>query len=188
MKMEAIIAEKKTIQRILGGEVASFSKIVENHHLKIRSYIAKRCSNNADAEDITQEIFIAAYNNLSQYDTAKPFSAWIFGIARNKSNEHFRKVKRIPIPVDLDEIPECSHMDSPDELVSIDEKSKCFWDEAKRILSEEQFTAIWLKYQSDLSVTEISEALEVSESNAKIHLFRARKKLATSNLINQLAS
>jgi len=186
--MEAIIAEKRIIQRILGGEVASFSQIVESHHLKVRSYIAKRCSNKADAEDITQEIFIAAYHNLSQYDTAMSFSAWLFGIARNKSNEHFRKIKRNPLSVDVQEIPEFSHTNSPDILVSLDEKSKCFWEEAKRVLSEEQFTAIWLKYQSELSVTEISVALQMTISNAKIQLFRARKKLAASNLINQLAS
>ncbi len=187
MKMKAIIAEQRIIQRILGGEISSFSQIVHNHHLKIRSYISKRCSNITDAEDITQEIFIAAYNNLSQYDNAKPFSAWIFGIARNKSNEHFRKIKRIPQAVDIDDLPELSHSDSPASIVSIDEKSKHFWDEAKRILSEEQFAAIWLKYQSDLSVSEISEALVISVSNTKIHLFRARKKLATSHLISQLA-
>lgn len=186
--MEAIIAEKKTIQRILGGEVASFSEIVERHHLKVRSYISSRCNNSSDTEDITQEIFIAAYHNLSQYDTEKPFSAWLFGIARNKSNEYFRKIKRVPIPIDLDEIPESSHSGSPDLLIALDEKSKCFWNEAKRILTEEQFSAIWLKYQSDLSVLEISEALDVSESNAKIHLFRARKKLVTSTIINQLSS
>lgn len=186
--MEAIIAEKKIIQRILGGEVSSFSQIVESHHLKVRSYITKRCSNDADAEDITQEIFIAAYKNLSQYDAAKPFSAWLFGIARNKSNEHFRKIKRMPIAVDIDEFSEFSHTDSPDTLVSLDERSKSFWQEAKRVLSEEQFTAVWLKYQSDLSVIEISEALKITESNAKIQLFRARKKLAASNLINHLVS
>lgn len=185
--MEAIIAEKKLIQRILGGEVSFFSKIVDSHQNKIRSYIAKRCSNNADAEDITQEIFIAAYKNLSQYDTGKPFSAWLFGIARNKSNEHFRKAQRVPIPVDMEEVAEVCHLDSPDSLLTLEEKTKQFWQEAKRLLSEEQFTAIWLKYQSDLSVIEISEALQVSLSNAKIHLFRARKKLANSNLIHQIA-
>lgn len=184
--MENSTAEKLLIQRILGGDLSLFSQLVENHHLKVRSYIFKRCSNSADAEDITQEIFIAAYKNLSQYNDSKPFSAWIFGIARNKSNEYFRKLKRLPQEAHYDEISDGRHTDSPDVLISTEEKSQCFWAEAKRLLSEEQYAAVWLRYQSDLNVAEISQALEISLSNTKIHLFRARKKLITSKLIHQL--
>ncbi len=178
--------EQKTIQRILSGDVSVFSEIISNHQQKIRSYIFKRCSNHADAEDITQEIFIAAYNNLPQYDNSKPFSAWLFGIARNKSNEHFRKAKRVPIP--SDDTPEISHLDTPDAQISTSERSNNFWNEAKSILNEEQFTSIWLKYHQEFSISEISSAMKVTESNAKIHLFRARKKLSTSTIINQLVS
>ena len=177
--------EQTTIQRILSGESSFFSQIIETHQYKIRSYISKRCTSNADTEDITQEIFIAAFRNLHLYDKSKPFSAWIFGIARNKSNEHFRKVKRVPLPTD--QITEVSHANTPDIQISISEKSSQFWSEAKRLLSEEQHTAIWLKYQQELTVAEISEAMQLTTANIKIHLFRARKKLATSSTINQLA-
>lgn len=199
--MEAITLEKKTIQRILSGEISFFSQIVDSHHKKIRSYISKRCSNKTDTEDIIQEIFIAAFNNLSQYDSTKPFSAWIFGIARNKSNDHYRKVQRIPIPTEsIDntdstivatsgsvQLSNHSQQDTPASILATREQSNQFWEESKRILTEEQFTAIWLKYQSEFNVSEISIAMKISLSNTKIHLFRARKKLATSPLINQLA-
>lgn len=178
--------EQISIQRILSGDVSMFSEIILNHQQKIRSYIYKRCSNHADAEDITQEIFIAAYNNLTQYDTSKPFSAWLFGIARNKSNEHFRKAKRIPIPSET--ALEIGHSNTPETQVSSTEKTNQFWNEAQSILNEEQFTAIWLKYQSENSIAEIAASMKISESNAKIHLFRARKKLSTSSLINHLVS
>lgn len=178
--------EQKSIQRILSGDVSVFSEIINSHQLKIRSYIYKRCSNHADAEDITQEIFIAAFNNLPQYDTSKPFSAWLFGIARNKSNEHFRKAKRVPIPSESP--PEIGHLDTPDAQVSTTEKSNQFWTEAQSILNEEQFTAIWLRYQQEYSILEIATAMKITSANAKIHLFRARKKLSTSTIINHLVA
>lgn len=184
--MSEINDEQHHIQSILNGNTSAFTHIVNTYQFKIRAFINKRCSNAADSDDITQEIFIAAHKNLHQYKSEFPFSAWIFGIARNKANEHFRKAKRIPIPSDQTE--DVAHTDTPQSRIFITEQSNQFWNEAKRILSEEQFTAIWLKYQQDLQVTDICEHMQISESNAKIHLFRARKKLAQSSHINQLTS
>jgi len=180
--------EQTIIQNILSGDTAVFARLIDTYQHNIRAYLAKRCANHADADDITQETFIAAFNNLSQYDKTKPFSAWLFGIARNKSNEHFRKQKRIPIPTTPDSSPEPSHIDTPASRLTISEKSSHFWTEAKRILNEQQFTAIWLKYQQDLSIADISTAMDLTQANIKILLFRARKKLATSTTINNLAS
>lgn len=182
--MSEINDEQQHIQSILNGNTSAFAHIIANYQSKIRAFINKRCSNAADSDDITQEIFIAVHKNLHQYKSEFPFSAWIFGIARNKANEHFRKVKRLDVP--SEHIDEAGHIDTPQSRIFITEQSNQFWNEAKRILSEEQFTAIWLKYQQDLQVSDISEHMQVSISNTKIHLFRARKKLAQSTTINNL--
>ncbi len=182
--MSEISDEQKHIRSILAGNTSAFSHIINSYQNKIRAFINKRCSNSADTDDITQEIFIAVHKNLHQYKTEFPFSAWIFGIARNKANEHFRKVKRLPTPIA--EADDAGHTDTPQSRIFITEQSHEFWNEAKRILSEEQFTAIWLKYQQELQITDICEHMQITKSNAKIHLFRARKKLAQSTLINNL--
>jgi RNA polymerase sigma-70 factor (ECF subfamily) len=182
--MSEIGDEQQHIQSILDGNTSAFAHIITAYQNKIRAFINKRCTNSADSDDITQEIFIAAHKNLHQYKSEFPFSAWIFGIARNKANEHFRKVKRLPIPTEQTD--DVGHFDTPQSRIFIAEQSNLFWNEAKRILSEEQFTAIWLKYQQDLQVTDICEHMKISQSNAKIHLFRARKKLSESSIINNL--
>ncbi|MGJ8655573.1 MAG: RNA polymerase sigma factor [Akkermansiaceae bacterium] len=176
--------EQQHIKSILNGNTSAFSYIINTYQNKIRAFINKRCSNSADSDDITQEVFIAAHKNLHQYKPEFPFSAWIFGIARNKANEHFRKVKRLPTPIA--ETADAGHSDTPQSRIFITEQTNQFWNEAKRILSEEQFTAIWLKYQQDLQVSEICKHMQITNSNAKIHLFRARKKLSNSTLINNL--
>ncbi|MEO1857593.1 MAG: sigma-70 region 4 domain-containing protein [Rubritalea sp.] len=58
-----------------------------------------------------------------------------------------------------------------------------FWDESKRLLSQDQVSALWLKYQENLGISEIAHTLDKSEANVKIFLFRARKALAKSNLL-----
>lgn len=180
--MSEVNNEQLHIQSILDGNTTSFAYIIENYQSKIRSFINKRCANSADSDDITQEIFIAVHKNLYQYKSELPFSAWIFGIARNKANEHFRKVKQFPTAIEHTD--DAGHTDTPQSRIVSTEQSNEFWNEAKRILSEEQFTAIWLKYQQDLQVSDICKHMQISLSNVKIHLFRARKKLSESTLIN----
>jgi RNA polymerase sigma-70 factor (ECF subfamily) len=180
--MSYINDEQRHIQSILDGNTSAFTHIINAYQNKVRAFISKRCSNSADTEDITQEIFIAVHKNLYQYKSEFPFSAWLFGIARNKANEHFRKVKRLPILTERAE--DAGHSDTPQSRIFITEQSNQFWNEAKRVLSEEQFTAIWLKYQESLKLIDICKSMQITESNAKIHLFRARKKLAQSTLIN----
>lgn len=176
----AIIA---AVENTLAGETSAFSVIVAEHELKIASFLLKRCPVKTDADDLLQETFIAAYKNLSQYNPQYPFSAWIFGIARNKANEHFRKIQKLST-TSADHAPEAIHAETPHHKLSTAEQADLFWTEAKRILSEDQFTALWLKYQEEQSIAEISETMQKSLSNVKIQLFRARKALAQSKLIN----
>lgn len=172
---------QEAVQKTLAGDAGAFALIVSEHEQKIASFLMKRCPNKADAADLLQETFIAAYKNLSQYNADYPFGAWIFGIARNKANEHFRKVQKLPIL--SEDQPEPSHGDTPHQQLSTIELADLFWKEAQRILSEEQFSSLWLKYQEDKSIAEISEILKKTVSNIKIHLFRARKALAQSSLL-----
>ena len=177
--------EQQLIRNILEGNISAFTHIINAYQHKVHAFVNKRCSNSTDCDDIVQEVFIAIHKNLHQYKPEFPFKAWIFGIVRNKTNEHFRKVLKIPSPVE--EAYDQSHSDTPEKRVFIAEESNLFWDEAKHILTEEQFTAIWLKYQQTLTISEICEHMNITNSNAKIHLFRARKKLSLSPLIKQLS-
>lgn len=186
MIMGATNDEQQLIRNILNGNTSAFAHIIDTYQHKIHAFINKRCSNSTDCDDILQEVFIAIHKNLHQYKPEFPFNAWIFGIARNKTNEHFRKVVKIPTPTA--ETHDVAHTDTPQKRIFITEQANTFWNEAKRILTEEQFTAIWLKYQQGLKVSEICEHMNISTSNAKIHLFRARKQLSQSALINQLSS
>ena len=184
--MSANNNESLLIRSILNGDTSAFARIIDNYHSKIRAFIYKRCSNTADCDDIVQEVFIAIHKNLHQYKSEFSFSAWIFGIARNKTNEHFRKISRYPTAVK--ETKDIVHEETPDHQIFITEQTNYFWNEAKRLLNEEQFTAIWLKYQQELQITEIAEHMGISLSNVKIQLFRARKSLSKSNIINKLSS
>lgn len=82
------------IREVLGGDSARFSLLVREFGLPVRSFIHARIRNSADAEDVAQETFIAAYRGLAKFDTTQSFEAWLIGIARHRVLGHFRSADR----------------------------------------------------------------------------------------------
>ena len=82
------------IRKVLAGDAAEFSRLVREFALPVRSFIHARVRNAADAEDLAQESFIAAFRGLAKFDTGQSFEAWLIGIARHRVLGHFRSTER----------------------------------------------------------------------------------------------
>lgn len=82
------------IRAVLAGKAPEFSRLVREFGLPVRSFIHARVRNTADAEDLAQETFIAAFRGLAKFDTAQSFEAWLIGIARHRVLGHFRSIGR----------------------------------------------------------------------------------------------
>src|SRR6476620_10048273 len=82
------------IREVLGGNAAAFSRLVAEYALPVRSFIHARVRNAADAEDMAQESFIAAFRGLAKFETGQSFEAWLIGIARHRVLGHFRSTDR----------------------------------------------------------------------------------------------
>ncbi|MEY3898345.1 MAG: polymerase sigma-E factor [Verrucomicrobiota bacterium] len=82
------------IHKVLAGNAAEFALLVREFGLPVRSFIHARVRNAADAEDLAQESFIAAFRGLAKFDTAQSFEAWLIGIARHRVLGHFRSTDR----------------------------------------------------------------------------------------------
>lgn len=82
------------IRAVLGGESREFSRLVREFGLPVRSFIHARVQNAADAEDLAQETFIAAFRGLSKFQLGQSFEAWLIGIARHRVLGHFRSTGR----------------------------------------------------------------------------------------------
>jgi RNA polymerase sigma-70 factor (ECF subfamily) len=89
---ETQIAE--LIRKVLAGNSPEFSRLVREFGLPVRSFIHARVQNAADAEDLAQETFIAAFRGLSKFEIGQSFEAWLIGIARHRVLGHFRSSGR----------------------------------------------------------------------------------------------
>lgn len=82
------------IQKVLAGNTGEFSHLVREFGLPVRSFIHARVMNAADAEDLAQESFIAAFRGLAKFEIGQSLEAWLIGIARHRVLGHFRATGR----------------------------------------------------------------------------------------------
>ena len=84
-----------TIARVLAGDLDAFSGIIKTYHVTLYNFTAMTFPDADQIEEIAQEVFIRAYQQLSGYDTAQPFWPWLRGIARNVVREELRAKQKI---------------------------------------------------------------------------------------------
>lgn len=124
------------------------------------------------AEDLTADTFTNAWKNIEKFDGKQP-RPWLYTIARNKLNDHWRKKPTIPLDDEI-EIP--SELEAVE--ITLDRKT-----EQRRIikavntLPRDMKSVVTLRFLQGYSVREAGEALELSESNVRVIQYRALKKL-----------
>src|SRR5581483_2518067 len=95
---EARAADSRAIERVLAGEPAAYRAIVERHQRGVHAVIVRLIQDRADAEDLTQQAFLAAYDALGDFDRERRFSSWIYRIALNLAKDHLKARRRGEIP------------------------------------------------------------------------------------------
>jgi RNA polymerase sigma-70 factor, ECF subfamily len=166
--------EETWVRRAREGDDNAFTALVDTHAASLYRFLHRRIGNAADAEDLVQQTFVKAHRALPRFDPSKPIAPWLFTIARNLAATHYRS--RRPVPdVEIE-------YDSRTPLVDLQEveAGRVLWEWAQHHLPDTQFAALWLRVEEDLDVATIAQRLQKSQSNVKVLLHRARKRLAAT--------
>jgi RNA polymerase sigma-70 factor (ECF subfamily) len=156
------------------GCAASFEQLLRRFQIPVLHFLRHR-GLATDAEDVAQETFLRAYNNLHRYDRRWNFSAWLFTIARRLSINHYRRQQSTADPLPIHQA--VTNAPEPLEALATAESRQRLWNIAADVLSEDQSTAIWLHYVEDMPLRGIARVLDRSPSSVKTLLHRARRKL-----------
>ncbi|MEL7496354.1 MAG: sigma-70 family RNA polymerase sigma factor [Planctomycetota bacterium] len=92
--MEDIYSPKLLVQQAKQGCLDSFHQLVMDHQQLVRLYLARRLGKDAEIEDLSQEVFVVAFQRLGTFRADSQFSTWLIGIARNKLMQHLRECVR----------------------------------------------------------------------------------------------
>ena len=150
-----------------------FEQLYDRYADKVYRKCLSFVKDDAKAEDFTHDIFLKLVLNLGSYKETAKFSTWLYSITYNYCIDQTRMSKKYS-EVGLDENFDLPDDDDDSEIAELEAQQ--LNKAMKEILPEEK-SILMMKYQDDMSIKEISDSLNISESAVKMRLLRAKDKL-----------
>ncbi|MFA6468649.1 MAG: sigma-70 family RNA polymerase sigma factor [Bacteroidota bacterium] len=169
--------ELQLIEDFNNGNEQAYNQLVLRYKEKIYWIVRRMIPDHDEADDITQNVFIKAYQSLSSFKGDSSFYTWIYRIAINLSlNEIRRKKIRRTFSIDEGIHQFESHDALPLELLEKKERTKQIQEAIER-LPDKQKKVFLLRYYEELPYDEIAKILKTSVGGLKANYFHAVKKI-----------
>ena len=175
--------DAQLVQQCLQGDGSAWEELVRRHTRRIYNICYRFTGNGAEAEDLSQEVFLRVYKTLGSYRSAfGGFATWMTSVTRNLLIDHYRRTKRDRITDSLeDSMPVVENKESagrrPDQQLLLGELSSQV-QTALTKLSPELREAVILRDLQQLDYNEIRQVLDVPEGTVKSRINRGRIELA----------
>lgn len=170
--------DQPLINRTLKGDMGAFADLVDRYKYMVFTLAMRMVKNREEAEEIAQDTFLKTYQGLSGFKGDAKFSTWVYKIAYYRCLDALRKSGRSIETISIDTVFH-SHLTEGENVVlhlEQSEQTKTI-KEALRSLPGDDGILITLHYYEELTLQEISVIMNISVTNAKVKLHRARKKL-----------
>jgi RNA polymerase sigma-70 factor (ECF subfamily) len=179
----------QVVRRCMDGDSGAWAELVRSHHRRVYGLCYRFTGNPADAEDLTQDVFLKIYSNLVSFDSGRgSLQVWITTMTRNLLVDNFRRTRNQRATSSLDD-----GWESPEELKPVDrltatgpsphesaaqkELAKMVQNALARV-SVELREAVILRDLQDLDYKEIAQVLGIPEGTVKSRISRGRAELA----------
>jgi len=164
--------DRTLITQFLRGDQRAFDRLVLRHQEKVRQFMYRATGDVDDTDDLAQEVFIKVYHHLHRFRGGSEFSTWLYRVAANVLNSHFRR-KRVRSYLPLGE------KEDPDTSFPSDDRDHRFRRLLARLprLSSQERQVVILRGLQELSVADTARILGTSENVVKVAYHTARKKL-----------
>lgn len=180
--------DKELVARALEGDETAYAELLERFRRPIFSLIYRMIGDREQAEDLAQESFVKAFNNLDSYNPDFRFSSWLFKIANNHAIDYLRRVRLSTVSIhgapdaaDAEREQETRIvLEAPDESPEQEMLALELGSEIERAIASlrpEYRTAIILRHVENRTYEEIAEIMEVPIGTVKTFLHRARAEL-----------
>ena len=183
------VSDAELVTRAKAGELDAFEALTNRYEQRVYSLALRMLRHEQDAEDVTQQTFLSALENLGGFRGDASFATWLLRIATHAALKVIRKRSGLDT-VSLEQateeadgygtIPHPEYIadwrQSPEQLVQRNEIQRLLDDALARV-DEKHRLVFLLRDVEGLSVKETAEALGLSEANTKVRLLRARLQL-----------
>jgi RNA polymerase sigma-70 factor, ECF subfamily len=170
-------SEAALLTAIARGDRDAVRRLYALTHVRLFRYLVRQVRNEALAEDVMNEVYLAVWQNAGRYEGRSAPMTWMLSIAHNKAISSLRK-RRETTGIDDDVVAGIADGDdSPEEVAQKRDKGQIIRACIDR-LGDAHRTVLDLVYYQERSLAEVAEILAIPEATVKTRAFHARKKLS----------
>ena len=167
---------RQLMQAGLAGDSDAHRTVLTLASVRLRAYFKSRLSQagrrDVEAEDLVQEVLIAVHTRRHTYDPSQPFTPWLYGIARYKLADYFRRTRFSAHDVSLDDAEEAMGREDAGGVESSFDLEKMLAELPAKMQRAIRYTKL-----EGLSVNEAAERSGMSPSAVKVSVHRGLKAL-----------
>lgn len=172
------MTDEALVALVQAGDANQFGVLVGRYEDKLMRYGRKFLSRHEDIQDIVQDVFMSAYQNIQNFDTAQRFSPWIYRIAHNAFVNRLKKNSYNPlILIDFDTMISHPAYEDPAPLEREQKEMRVMIDKGLDALQPKYREVIILHFLEEMSYKEISDILQIPSGTVGIRLKRAKDAL-----------
>ena len=171
-------SDREIVKQVLGGEVELYAVLVDRYHRQIFNLMYRFSHKDQDAADLTQDVFLRAYEKLESYQVERSFFSWLYSLANNLATDWSRRwaVRSNKDHLLTTEKPDCSIHAEQEELFENREELDRL-QTALYQLPDATREILLLRYKEECSIREVAHAFGLTESGAKMRISRGLKDL-----------
>jgi RNA polymerase sigma-70 factor (ECF subfamily) len=174
----ALSGDRALVKRTLDGDLDAYSELIRIYQKSVFNVCYRVLGNRWDAEDLTQESFLRAYNNLTSYDLDRPFGPWIRTLTANLCYNKLKRREPIQVPLEDEwDLRETNHFTSPEKTMEISQENQIIYQAIWKLPHQQRIT-LELRHFQGMSYQEMAETLDLPINTVRSHLYRGRRKLA----------
>lgn len=178
--------DRQLVEALRRGDEDAFSEMVDRYQDQVFHIIYRVIGDEAEAEEVAQEVFIAVFKNIDGFRGDAKFSTWLYRIASNRAKNRVKYLARRNRQKhqDFDDTPESNidtnpvgHQGDRPDREAMGRELEEVVQEGLQQLNDKHRMVLVLRDFEDLSYDELSETLEIPEGTVKSRLYRARDQL-----------
>lgn len=181
---ESSLEDDKLVARAVKGDQDAYAALMAKYQKPLYFHVIRMVKDHEQVEDLVQEAFMKAFDNLDSYNTNYAFSTWLYRITTNHTIDYLRKKKLQTFSINEPVKTKDGHVDFQieDDTAETDrniirKQRQSIIHEAIQNLPEKYRAVIEMRHLEELSYEEIATELDLPLGTVKAHIFRAREML-----------
>lgn len=174
--------EANLVDRCRKQDYEAFGRLVDAYQARVFGFVRRMVPNADEASDVTQEVFIRAFQSFGRFDGRSGIRTWLFRIAYNLCVDRSRKADRSVGEIGLADAADGEEMNVADvrwqpDRITMDDELMALVEQGIESMSEKLRGVLLLHDKEDMQYDEIAELLNVPVGTVKSRLFLARAHL-----------